>query len=173
MDFMRQVALQNKTNKPNKTINNIRSLNIYFIVNEYDEALNYEDRMRDPITKKERKGIIRYGGIQGCYNILYNRCIKDITLDKRPFHCVDESRSKYVLRTKDKWEIDKGAVEILEGIYPRVVQICAPKKMKDISEWKRYNKENNRMIELSKGKGKILKKLNEVSLLKNNMVLDK
>ena len=41
-----------------------------------------------------------------------------------------------------------------------------------MSEWKRYNAENMRLIELSKGKGKILKKLNEVSLLKNNMVLD-
>ncbi|GAF96896.1 unnamed protein product [marine sediment metagenome] len=41
-----------------------------------------------------------------------------------------------------------------------------------MSEWDRYKKENNRMIELSNVKGKILKKLNEVAFLKNNMAIE-
>ena len=167
MDFMRNVS------KHGRNITKIGSVNMYFVVDEYDEAFNYEDRMKRPITKKEKAGIIKYGGVQGCFDILFNRCIKGISVDKRPFHCVDASRSKYMLRTKNKWQVDRNAKMILEGIYPRVVQICVPKQMKDISELPRYQAENKRMIELANGKNKILKKLNEVSLLKNNTITNK
>ena len=65
LDFMIQVS------KSGKRIIKICSVNMYFIVNEYDEVLNYEDIMSKPFTKKEKKGIIRYGGVAGWDGLTY------------------------------------------------------------------------------------------------------
>ena len=162
MDFLKKVA-----NK--ETVTNVRTVNMYYIVQTYLKAKNYEDIMNKPLTADELHDI-RENGIYGGYNILYKRCIEGIAMQDRPFHCVDDSRSKYLLRTNNTWQIDKKGEQILEGIYPKLLQLCAPKEISGYDELDEWKRQHNNMNELATyGEQRILKKLNKVALLKNNV----
>ena len=163
MDFMRSVA-KNGTN-----VTNIQNVNMYFVIRTYIKAKNYEDLMNAPLTDDEINGVMKHGGVEGGYMILYKRCIEGLELKDRPFHCVDDSRNKYMLRTGDKWHIDKQGGQLMEGIYPRLLQLCIPKEISNADEIDDWKKENARMNEIANGKNKILKRLNKVALLKNNV----
>ncbi len=165
MNFMKQVS------KHGKNITKIGSVNMYFVIQNYDKASNYKDIMNKPFTESEIAGVERYGGVQGCFDIIYGRCIEGIEVKNRPFHCVDDSRNKYLLRIKDKWKIDKKAEKILEEIYPRIVRICAPKPIKSDKEIDGWKRQNARMNELANGRNKIIKLLNKETLLKNTVVI--
>ena len=82
LEFMKKVA--------NSDINvtNIKQINMYYIVNNFKEALNYEDLMKKPLTIDEKQYVLENGGVDGCYHILFNRCINGIDVNKRPFHCL-------------------------------------------------------------------------------------
>ena len=142
---------------------------MYFIIQHYLEARNYEELMDPPLTDKEEGYVMKYGGVEGCCQIFDDRCIKNLKLEERPFHCVDDSRNKYMLRTGDEWVIDKKAEKIMEAIYPRILRLCVPKEISHYSELDNWSKENARMKEIAHGKGKIIKRLNKKTLLKNNV----
>ena len=88
----------------------------------------------------------------------------------RPFHCVDGSRSKYMLKTGGSWQIDKNGKKIIEGIFPRIIQLCIPPFVSSMEEMDNWRIKNGYMVELTNGgDNKIIKRLNEVALLKNNV----
>ncbi len=169
LDFMKKVA------NTGTSVTNINNVNMYYIIQHYIKAKNYEDIMDTPLTKNEEKCVLENGGVYGGYSILVKRCIDGLSLEERPFHCVDGARSKYMLRTNNTWQIDKKGEQVLAEIYPKMLKLCAPDpNISSTSELDNWKKHNDYMVELSNGgEGKILKMLNEVSLLKNNVVLDK
>ncbi len=128
--------------------------------------------MMNPELSEQERIKIRGSSIQtGVYNLLTDRCITDVDLDKRPFHCVDDSRNKYLLYTGNNWKIDKNANRIIDSAINKVrdvydTQIVGGESMKKIE------KKLNRMDEMFKlektGRKKILKELNKMTLVKNN-----
>jgi len=167
LEFMKKVANSGTNNTT------IKQVNMFYIVNNFTEAVNYEEIMRKPLTTNEKQYILKYGGVDGCYHVLFNRCINGLNVHQRPFHCVDDSRSKYMLRTDDSWVIDKKGKQIMEGIYPKVVELCVPPLTVNEKNFKEWETKNGYMVELTNGgKSKILSKLNETALLKNNVHLE-
>ena len=63
-----------------------------------------------------------------------------------------------MLRTGNKWEIDKKGEQLMEGIYPRLLHLCIPKEISDANQIDDWKKENVRMNEIANGKNKILKR---------------
>ena len=104
LDFMKSVA---KNNISSTTINNNNTVNMYYIINNYTEAYNYEDLMKKPLTEEEIRYISEKGALAGCYNLIANRCINGVELERRPLHCVDTARNKYLLRKDDDWLVDE------------------------------------------------------------------
>ena len=160
----------------NKTINNttnnttINNINMFFIMRSYTDALNYSDLMKAPLTDAETQCMIDHGGEEGCYNLIVTRCIDGIALEKRPIHCVDGARQKFLLRNDDTWEIDSKGEEIINTIYPKIVKACAPKPIKDETELKKFNEQHHRMNRFASGGDKrVIKRLAKKTLLKNNV----
>ena len=117
-DFLKFAKEQINSNKSvinntnNGTIDN-RQYNMYYVINNYKDAHNIEDLLNSPLTEEEKKYILDNGSILGCYKLLQSRCIDDIEIDKRPFHCIDISRCKYLLRSKNDWDVDQCGESIL------------------------------------------------------------
>ncbi len=164
-----KAIINNTTN--NNTINN--TVNMYYIINKYKNASNYKELMEPPLTQEEKTYTIDNGALSGCYNLLMNRCINNVELSDRPFHCVDASRSKYLLRVNDDWDIDNGGEKILREAYPKIKGVYEiDKKIDDMDgeEMDEYIKGASEIIKLEKkGKKIIMKELNKKALLKNNI----
>jgi hypothetical protein len=140
---------------------------MYYVINNYKDAHNIEDLLNSPLTDEEKQYIFENGSILGCYKLLQSRCIDNIDVDKRPFHCLDVSRCKYLLRSKNDWGVDQCGEQIL-------ILGCNKIKdaydIKDISDLEQYGKNMEQLIKLeTEGKPKILKELNKKALLKNNI----
>ena len=45
---------------------------------------------------------------------------ENIDVDKRPFHCIDSSRSKYILRENDNWSIDDRGERVARHAYDAI-----------------------------------------------------
>src|SRR3990172_11685838 len=113
---------QNIINQQNiQNIENNGIKNTSFIFNNYKNPHNIEDLLKKyPLTQEEKDDIIKKGPLAGCVYVLNSRCIKNVHLSKRPIHCVDKSRQKYVIFSGDEWHIDKGGVEIVKQIIPTI-----------------------------------------------------
>ena len=166
----------NITNNTNNTnINNDnRVINMYYVINNFTDALNYNDLMNKPLTNEEKNYTDKNGAILGCNNLISNRCIDDIDINKRPFHCVDESRLKFILRNNDKWQVDSKGEQIMDDAIKLVNNnyetTMKDDKFYDNSYAERINKNIAELIELQKkGKKKIAKELSKKTLLKNNV----
>ena len=169
MEFMKEVARSATNGGLAHNITNNNTINMYFVVQRYLDAKNYEELMKAPLTITEKDYVMKHGGMEGCYHILDDRCIKHLKLEERPFHCVDESRSKYMLRTGNEWKIDKKAEQIMDAIYPKILQLCIPKTISCYEELAEWKVQSTRMSEIAAGKNKIIKRLNKRTLLKNNV----
>ena len=136
LEFMKKVA------NTNTNVTNINHVNMYYIIQHYIKAKNYEDVMNPPLTTDEKQYVHENGGVYGGHYILQKRCIDGLELNERPFHCVDDARNKYMIRTNNTWHIDKKGEQVLEGIYPKMLKICAPKEISnadELDEWRKYN----------------------------------
>lgn len=144
-----------------KTINNNNSFtvkNTHYILNHYNNARNLEDVLEPPLTEEEIERIQKHDPTYGCITLLDNRCIADIELSERPFHCVDTSRSKYVVFTDNQWQIDERGQKILRQVYPKV------RPMFPMEEDGVYITENIKgLIEMESNPSRILKFIDESS----------
>jgi K+/H+ antiporter YhaU regulatory subunit KhtT len=149
------------------TISN--SCNMYYIMNNCSNALNYDDIMTAPLTIEEMEDLDNNSAIVGPINLLRNRCIDSIELHERPFHLVDESRKKYYVRVEDDWVVDiKGDIlmdklcELLKTAYLTINKDDTTEMI--VAKNKKYkNFYDNR--------GKILDCVKDQILLKNNSKL--
>ena len=169
-EFMKEMAIKNNTNIVYN--DNKRCVNMYFIMNNYTEAHNMEKLMSPEISQTETKMIKGSSVRAGVFNFIKHRCIDNVDLENRPFHCVDESRNKYLLYTGDTWKIDKNgdniigsAIDKIKGIYDTNItrgdsKRSMEKKLQNISD----------LLDLEKtGRKKIMKELNKMTLIKNTI----
>jgi hypothetical protein len=130
--------------------------------------------MNKPLTNEEKDYTDKNGAILGCNNLLVNRCIDDIDINKRPFHCVDESRLKFILRNNDKWEVDSKGEQIMDDAV-KLINNNYETTMKDDEFYdngyaERINKNIAELLKLqTKGRKRIAKELSKKTLLKNNV----
>ncbi|MCH8171261.1 MAG: hypothetical protein IIB07_09080 [Bacteroidetes bacterium] len=154
-----------------KNITN-NTINMYYVLNNYKDAHNLEQLMNPPLTEQEIEYTRKHGATEGCYKLLTSRCVDNVQLEKRPFHCVDGSRNKYLLYTKNEWSIDLKGDKILNEVYPKVkgifnIETHRGDTMEQLNE---TIKNIDQIRELGKyGRKRILMELNKKTLLKNNI----
>ena len=168
MDFMKQVAL--KTQNMSITYNDKRNVNMFYIINNYTEAKNFEDYMTPELTVHETRYIKGSSPGVGGLRLLTDRCITNVDVPNRPFHCVDGSRNKYLLRTNNDWMVDRNASRIIDTTIEKIKSVYDV-DIKRSDKAKVRDKKLARLCELidfeKTGKKKILKRLNKDTLLKN------
>ena len=164
--FMKQVALKSSTNI---TYNDNKQKNMYFIMNNYKSAYNFKELMDPEISAAETRSIKRKGPTNGSYYLLSKRCITDIDVENRPFHCVDNSRNKYLLYTENDWKIDPNADKIIQTAVDKVSSLYETEITRQDTVKSRDRKLVNisKLIDLEKvGRKKILKELNKDTSIK-------
>ena len=161
-------------NNTNKIVynDNKNCVNMYYIINNYTEANNFETMMNLAVTDREESYIKGKGVVSGGYQLLHERCISGIDIDKRPFHCVDNSRNKYMLRTGNDWKVDHNGNKILSKTINKIRKLYDTNiTRKDSREDRdRKLKNINQLLNFEgKGKKRLLRQLNKVTLLKNTI----
>ena len=119
MTILEKLAEQNLSSTMIQN-NNIKSCNLFYISNKFNSAFNYEDLLDPKMTDDEQLNMLENGLASACYDFLKGRCIDNITLDKRPFHCVDDARKKIILRTNDSWLVDRRGEELLKQLLGKI-----------------------------------------------------
>ena len=113
-------------NSNNKNSNNKnKSISLVYIKNNYTNAPVYEDIMAKELTAEEKKAIEDLSPMTACTKLITQRCIENVDMDKRPFHCLDIARHKLAARIKNKhgepkWKVDLGGEHILKCAISRI-----------------------------------------------------
>jgi hypothetical protein len=169
-DLMKKMVANNGNggNCNNNTIknNNNTSHNMYYVINNFKDAENIEDLLKAPLSKKELDYIHKNGSILGSYNLIKERCITDKEISKRPVHCTDLSRDKYLLRYNNEWIIDLKANKLLSITFDKMKDAYNIESQ-DIDE---NFKNINELINLDKNGRKVInKQISKDVFLKNNL----
>jgi hypothetical protein len=167
--FIKLVAEKN-LDKPNITNNN-NVCNIYYIMNNCQDALNYDDLMATPLTVSEINSLNNTSAIIGPYELLNDRCIKNIEFKNRPIHLVDKSRDKYCVKMQDNWEIDVHGETIKNELAKLVTPIYLNQNDNITIETMMSN--NMKIKKFYDNRDKILNYTNKDILLRNNMKIIK
>jgi hypothetical protein len=158
-----------KTVGPKNIQNNSFTVkNTQYILNNYKHAHNLEDLLEPALTEEEIERMQKRGPIYACVRLLDDRCISNVELSERPFHCVDTSRSKYIVFTENEWRIDERGQKILNQVYP-IIRPVFPMQKDGV-----YIPDNiNGLIEMENNPSKILKYIEEPSSHSANVINDK
>jgi hypothetical protein len=119
-DYYNLLKEMNQYNKKGKKT----TINMVYIINNFKDAHSFSDLMEPEFTEAEKKMIDNYGPLGGTINILDSRCVKNISIEKRPFHCVDVARQKFILNDNDSWKMDTDGKEIMAVATPKVYKYC-------------------------------------------------
>jgi len=168
MTFLKKVGEKSLEKMGTQNIQNI-SCNIYYIMNNCKNAYDYEELMDPELTESEIESLTNSTAVNGCFNLLNNRCIEGIEFHKRPIHLLDGARKKYYVKTKGEWKVDKKGEEILNVITQKVKNIYLSKDPNDTTEI--IMAKNNKFKELFDDRFKILEYADDHILLKNNVKL--
>lgn len=112
-------------NKGNTTIINNSGptiMNAVFITKNCNEAYNYEDLMNGQLTDKEIRYVQDKGASVGCEQLIYDRCIEGVDVMKRPIHCVDTAREKFMLRTDGQWVNDYKGKQMMKRAHNMITE---------------------------------------------------
>ena len=141
--------------------------NATYINNCYTSAHNIEDLLEiGSLTDNEKKYITNMGAVRGSYKLLNERCIENIAVEDRPFHCVDDSRDKFLLRSEDNWKIDLKGQKIMKHVSD-IIQPLYP--IEDEPNIVQRNKNAMEIVSLQQGDKKMIKELTNKTLFKNNV----
>lgn len=99
-----------------------QAVNMVYIMNNYNDAKNFDDLMKPPITDEELDQL-RKNMVVGSSNLITSRCIKGLSLKERPIHCVDIARHKFLLRKDNKWTIDYYGQLILNSTFNKIYEL--------------------------------------------------
>ena len=157
--------LVNQMNEKEHTGTTINNYNMFYVINNFTNAHNIEDLMTPQLTEKEIKYIKDRGAVSGTYQLIKDRCIEEIDISDRPFHCIDISRDKYLMRSKDNWSIDSMGNQILDVVFPKV----RPLYDLNVGDTNKLEHNANQLTNLENGRKRIIKELNNDTMLKNNM----
>jgi hypothetical protein len=126
-----------------------------------------EDLLAADLTEEEKQFLSEGSGVSGCVKLLTNRCIKNIEVNKRPFHLVDVARKKYLLRTGGDWVLDIGGNKILEGVADKLKNYWLIRQAND-DPGLAFEK-NQKVTEYFMNSQKVFNYLNEKIILKNTV----
>lgn len=101
----------------NNIVANIdKYINYNYVVQNFTDPYTIEECINAPLTKKEQKYILSTTPAIGCEYFIKKRCIDDLPIEKRPFHCLDLSRNKFAIYTsvKKNNNCDKKKGEIIK-----------------------------------------------------------
>ena len=171
IDLLKKLAAKGVDNCTT-IINNCtkNTANMYYIINNFNDAINYEDIMASPLTDDEIKNI-RADPTIGCVDLIKGRCIDNTDLNKRSLHCTDESRDKFLLRHNNSWMIDKKASAILEKAFNKVDEIMFENySYKNITDTDKYVKNMKNLFDMkTKNRKAIIDDIKRETLIKNNI----
>ena len=166
-NFMKKMAEKSRNNI---TYNDHKSVNMFFIMRNYKDAKNFETLMNPALTEGEIKKIKESTVRVGVYDLLHDRCIEGVDVEDRPFHCVDDSRNKYLLYTSNDWKVDKNANKIITEVINKVREVYDTEINIETSK-EETEKNYKNIIDLldleKKGRKILLKELNKKTLIKN------
>ena len=92
-------------------------------------------------------------------------------MEKRPFHCVDSSRDKYMVKSKDDWLIDYNGQHIWKTMCEKASEVYKPIQEKYINkelDIEQAHKYNSQMTEFLQAKKKVLTLMEKDTAIKNN-----
>ena len=114
--------ITNQITDNKKITSNINNTYINYVTNNYPNAKNLEDCMKqENVTKDMIKKCKKYiFMLDGSYYLLTTLLGTDE--DKRPIHCTDSSRNNFIYKTKGNWKTDIGGKEIESQFWPIVNQ---------------------------------------------------
>jgi hypothetical protein len=156
------------TNKICNTNNN-NTCNVYYVMNNCPDALDFNKLMDAPITDSELQDLNENSAIVGSINFLLKRCITDVDPRDRPFHLADESRGKYCVKLGNDWTIDMQGEIIINKLCEILKSVYLDFDKNDSPEVRMAK--NNKFLDLYNNKHKILNYVKEQVLLKNNSKL--
>lgn len=161
-DLLKQIAISKSKSSSN-------TINMYYIINNFNEAYNYEDLMRPALTDSETDELSNLEPLAGSIFVIKNRCIEDVDIQKRPIHCLDTSRDKYLLRTEDKWVVDHKAKQIFAKVCPLIYKhyLLDPQNPDNGIDKIIQNQQQLINMEKKSSQQKLIKELNDKVYIKN------
>ena len=142
-------------------------MNANYILNVFTDAYNIEDLMDKELTNEEKQYLTEMGGLRGCNKFINDRCIENVSVEKRPFHCVDHSRDKFLTRSNNKWEVDMNAQKILD----KVTDVVTPIYPTDVTDLTQRTKNLKSITDLKSSdvNKALIKNIKGKTLLKNDV----
>ena len=142
-------------------------MNMNYILNVFTDAHNIEDCLDKELTSEERQYLIEMGGLRGCNKFINDRCIENVSIEKRPFHCVDHSRDKFLTRSNDKWEVDMKAQIIMD----KVAEIVTPLYPTNIDDLNQRTKNLKSVTDIKSPDANkiVMKNIKDKTILKNDI----
>lgn len=138
-EFVKQIALNNSTKGGTGIINN--TINMVYVMNNFTKAFDFDETMKKPLTKAERARMLKLGPVYACSDLLLSRCIDNIPIEFRPFHCTDPSRQKFGFYKGQQWKIDCRGEYILEKMYDHMDDVFVKNFKGPIEEKVKYIKQ--------------------------------
>ena len=117
-EFIKKVATESLTNNSSSSItingDNNKIINMYYIMNNFKNAPNFDEQITQQLSDIEKQKIIKQGPVNGCIELIKQKCIENKGLDERSIHCLDAARMKFFVRKNDDWEVDINGKKILK-----------------------------------------------------------
>lgn len=158
-DFIKELARNNS--KP------ITVVNMMYVINNFNEALDYEKIMDKPLTIEEEKRMLMLGPLHGCIDLIKSRCIDGIDPDLRSLHCTDASRKRFSYYSNGKWRTDYRGEIIVEKAMKHIDDVFFKNFKGSIEKKSEYISYLADIKMNGKGKKFILDKLIDPLLLSN------
>lgn len=151
------------------------TMNMYYIINNFNDAYNFEDLMRPELTDVEKSKLDELEPLSGSIYVIENRCITDIDVKKRPIHCLDTARDKYLLRTNNAWVVDHKAKKIFSKVSSHIYKhyLLDPQNPKYSIDEILKNQQQLIHMEGKASQIKLMKDLNDKVYIKNIVIDDK
>ena len=130
----------NNTNTNTNCMNNNKTFNLQFFLNETcKDAMNimdFVDSIKLQLSDLEKVGEVGY--TQGISNIITTN-LKSLDVTQRPVHCTDKKRETMYIKDEDKWEKEDDNKTKLRKVIKRV----ANKNIKLLPQFRENNPEYN------------------------------
>jgi hypothetical protein len=136
--------------------------NIHYVMNNCNDAYDFMELMRQPLTQIEIDDLLDNSPVIGCYNLLYSRCVDNLEFYDRPIHSLDISRHKFCVNIGGVWKVDFNGKHIISVVIDKVKDIYV-KNLDGIKSGK------DKYLELYNNRYKVLDYLEDHIMIKNEM----
>ena len=131
VELVKQPGVVNNTQNILNNTNNQFNLNV-FLNETCKDALNIDDFMDSiQLTVNDLEETSRLGFVQGMTRI-FLQGLKDLDVNKRPFHCTDMKRETVYVKDQNKWEKETTDKKLMKQALNQVIR----KNLKMIHVWR-------------------------------------